>query len=153
MLVEAGWDIQDVKKAAIYGKQGVAIREFPLKTGYGEADYLLYVDGKAAGVIEAKKEGTTLTGVEIQSGQYSKGLPDNLPAWFRPLPFCYQSTGKETRFTNGFDPEPRSRDVFAFHRPETMSHWLEDGVPAVSIGRHQRSGGARSGVGRHGHCG
>jgi type I restriction enzyme R subunit len=131
MLVQAGWDVQDVKKAAIYSKQGVAIREFPLKTGFGEADYLLYVDGKAAGVIEAKKEGTTLTGVEIQSGRYSKGLPDNLPAWFRPLPFCYQSTGKETRFTNGFDPEPRSRNVFAFHRPDILAHWLEDGVPAT----------------------
>ncbi len=80
-------------------------------------------------MIEAKKEGTTLTGVEVQSDRYSKGLPDNLPAWFRPLPFCYQSTGKETRFTNGFDPAPRSRNVFAFHRPEMLSFWLEDGIP------------------------
>jgi type I restriction enzyme, R subunit len=75
-------------------KKGVAIREFELKSGYGTADYLLYVDGQAAGVIEAKKEGTTLTGVELQSDKYSKGLPDNFPAWFRPLPFCYQSTIK-----------------------------------------------------------
>ncbi len=62
-------------------------------------------DGKAAGVIEAKKAGTTLTGVEIQSDKYKHGLPDILPAWYRPLPFCYQSTGVETRFTNGFEPE------------------------------------------------
>jgi type I restriction enzyme R subunit len=131
MLEQAGWAVQDVKAVNLYAKQGVAIREFPLKSGYGEADYLLYVDGKAAGVIEAKKEGTTLTGVEVQSDRYKNGLPDSLPAWFRPLPFCYQSTGKETRFTNGFDPEPRSRNVFAFHKPEIMAKWLEDGIPAT----------------------
>ena len=119
LLKQAGWQIQDVKEANIMAGKGVAIREFPLP-GYGFADYLLYVDGKAAGVIEAKKVGTTLTGVEIQSDKYSKGLPDGLPAWIKPLPFCYQSTGEITRFTNNLDPEPRSRQVFAFHRPESF---------------------------------
>ena len=124
MLEQAGWAVQDAKAVNLYAKQGVAIREFELKSGYGTADYLLYVDGKAAGVIEAKKAGSTLTGVEIQSAKYSKGLPDSLPAWTRPLPFCYQSTGIETRFTNGFDPEPCSRQVFFFHKPETFADWL-----------------------------
>jgi type I restriction enzyme R subunit len=133
MLTQAGWDVQDVRQANIYARHGVAIREFELKSGYGTADYLLYVDGQAAGVIEAKKEGTTLTGVEVQSDKYSKGLPDNLPAWFRPLPFCYQSTGKETRFTNGFDPDPRSRNIFAFHRPETLCAWLTDSMPVQGL--------------------
>ncbi len=130
MLEQAGWAVQDAKAVNLYAKKGVAIREFELKTGYGTADYLLYVDGQAAGVIEAKKAGSTLTGVEIQSDRYKNGLPESLPAWFRPLPFCYQSTGKETRFTNGLDPEPRSRNVFAFHRPEMLAYWLEDGIPA-----------------------
>ena len=128
MLEQAGWAVQDAKAVNLYAKQGVAICEFELKSGYGTADYLLYVDGKASGVIEAKKEGTTLTGVEVQSDRYRNGLPESLPAWFRPLPFCYQSTGKETRFTNGFDPDPRSRNIFAFHRPEMMAKWLEDGI-------------------------
>lgn len=83
------------------------------------------MDGKAAAVIEAKKEGVTLTGVEVQSKKYRNGLPKELPAWSRPLPFAYQSTGVETRFTNGLDPEPRSRPVFAFHRPEQLAEWLE----------------------------
>ena len=131
MLVAAGWVVQDAKAVNLYAKQGVAIREFELKSGYGTADYLLYVDGQAAGVIEAKKAGSTLTGVEIQSAKYSKGLPDTLPAWTRPLPFCYESTGIETKFTNGFDPEPCSRNVFSFHQPDTMAKWLEDGVPAT----------------------
>jgi type I restriction enzyme R subunit len=133
MLVSAGWVVQDAKAVNLYAKQGVAIREFDLKTGFGTADYLLYVDGKAAGVIEAKKVGDTLTGVEIQSAKYSKGLPDALPAWTRPLPFCYESTGIETKFTNGFDPEPRSRNVFFFHKPDTFAAWLNDGVASDRV--------------------
>ncbi len=134
MLELSGWAVQDAKAVNLYAKQGVAIREFELKSGHGTADYLLYVDGRAAGVIEAKKAGSTLTGVEIQSAKYSKGLPDGLPAWTRPLPFCYQSTGMETRFTNGFDPEPCSRQVFFFHKPETFADWLT----YDSLSRHSR---------------
>ena len=62
-----------------------------------------------------------LIGVEHQSARYTSGLPTQLPAWGRPLPFSYESTGIETRFTNGLDPEPRSRTVFAFHRAETFA--------------------------------
>ena len=126
LLIAAGWLVCDADKINIHGARGVAIREFPLKSGHGFADYLLYVDGKAAGVIEAKKEGVTLTGVETQAAKYIQGLPDGLPRWANPLPFSYQSTGVETRFTNGLDPAPRSRPVFAFHKPETLAAWLED---------------------------
>jgi len=125
LLSQAGWAVQDFKQADIHAARGVAIREFVLNEGHGFADYLLYVDGKAAGVIEAKKEGATLTGVEIQSARYAQGLPTSLPAWRRPLPFVYESTGAETHFTNGLDPEPRARNVFAFHRPDTLAEWLK----------------------------
>ena len=123
LLEAAGWHVCDAAAANIHAARGVAIREFPLP-GYGFADYLLYVDGKAAGVIEAKKEGVTLTGVETQSDKYTKGLPAGLPRWGNPLPFSYQTTGVETRFTNGLDPSPRSRPVFAFHQPELLADWL-----------------------------
>ncbi len=126
MLTQAGWLVQDMKQVNLHIGRGVAIREFPLKPGHGEADYLLYVDGQAAGVVEAKPAGHTLTGVEIQSDKYKNGLPDELPAWFRPLPFCYQTTGIESRFTSNLDPEPRSRQVFSFHRPETLATWIDD---------------------------
>src|SRR5574340_603346 len=130
LLEAAGWRVSDVSKANIHAARGVAIREFPLKSGHGFADYLLYVDGKAAGVIEAKKEGVTLTGVETQAAKYTQGLPDSLPSWGSPLPFSYQSTGVETRFTNGLDPAPRSRPVFAFHKPELLAEWLVSAVGA-----------------------
>jgi type I restriction enzyme R subunit len=126
LLSKAGWTIQDGEGVNVSAARGVAIREFPLKSGYGFADYLLYVDGAPAGVVEAKKEGETLTGYEIQTEKYSVGLPDVLKPYRKPLPFCYQSTGIETRFTNLMEPDARSRPVFAFHRPETFADWLID---------------------------
>jgi type I restriction enzyme R subunit len=120
----------DAANVNIHATAGVAIREFPLSPGHGFADYLLYVNGKACGVIEAKKEGATLRGVELQSGRYAHGLPSALPAWARPLPFVWESTGVETHFTNGLDPEPRARPVFAFFRPELLQTWLKAAVPS-----------------------
>ena len=133
----AGWQVQDRDKANLTAGRGVAVREFALKAGHGHADYLLFADGQAVGVIEAKPEGTTLTGVERQSEKYGAGLPDGIPAPLRPLPFLYESTGVETRFTNQLDPEPRSRPLFAFHRPETLGDWLGK-VPAVTGGSGPR---------------
>ena len=130
LLEQAGWDVQDADSINLYAGNGVAVREFPLKSGHGTADYLLYVNQKAAGVVEAKPEGSTLTGVEVQSEKYSTGLPDNLPAHHNPLPFLYESTGAETQFTNRLDPEPRSRLVFSFHSPQTLAAWL--GTPEAS---------------------
>ena len=81
------------------------------------------------GVIEAKKEGTTLTGVEFQTHKYQTAYPDSLPAFLvdGALPFGYESTGKETRFTSGLrSGSPTSRSVFAFHRPETLRRWQND---------------------------
>jgi type I restriction enzyme, R subunit len=79
-------------------------------------------------VVEAKKEGSTLTGFEGQTAKYGEGLPSHVPAPRRPLPFLYQSTGVETRVTNLLEPDARSRNVFAFHQPETLAEWLEQEV-------------------------
>ena len=124
LLQAAGWAVQSIDAVNLHAARGVAIREFPLNPGHGFADYLLYVDGKACGVVEAKKQGATLTGVEIQSARYAQGLPASLPAWQRPLPFLYESTGIETHFTQGLDPAPRARNVFAFHQPTLLAEWL-----------------------------
>lgn len=127
LLRYAGWEVQDRERMSLFGRsRGVALREAPLKTGF--ADYLLFVDGKALGVVEAKKVGTTLSGVEDQSGRYAAGVKPPMQAWIaeRPLPFRYESTGVETYFTNILDPEPRSRRVMAFHRPETLAAWAAE---------------------------
>ena len=136
LLKQAGWSVQDADSINLYASSGVAVREFPLKSGHGTADYMLYVNQKAVGVVEAKPEGSTLTGVEVQSEKYSTGLPDNLPAYHNPLPFLYESTGVETQFTNRLDPEPRSRLVFSFHSPQTLASWL-DAPEAPSTSGHR----------------
>jgi type I restriction enzyme R subunit len=128
MLVAAGWAVQHYSSVNLSAAKGVAVREFVMKAPHGRADYLCFLDGRAAGAIEAKPVGTTLTGVSWQTGKYADGLPDALPEVMRPLPFLYQSTGVETRFTNLLDPDAASRQVFSFHRPGTLQGWFEDAV-------------------------
>ena len=121
MLEAAGWTVQDVQELNLSASPGVAVREFPMENGV--ADYLLFADRMALGVVEAKPEGTTLSGVADQSGKYIAAIPENLPYVEGPLPFTYESTGVETFFRNLRDPEPRSRRVFSFHKPETLKEW------------------------------
>ena len=125
-LEACGWVVQDFTSMNIHAGLGVAVREFPLKwkegaeIKSGSADYLLYADGWAIGVVEAKPAGHTLEGVVVQSKRYTEGLDEWVPARYRPLPFAYESTGEVTQFTNGLDPHPRSREIFTFHRPEEL---------------------------------
>jgi type I restriction enzyme R subunit len=120
LLIEAGWVIQDLSKLDLSAGLGVAMREFP--TSAGPADYMLFADRKPLGVIEAKPEGSTLSGVADQSGKYITGVA-NLPDVPDKLPFAYESTGVETNFRDERDHDPRSRKVFAFHKPETLLEW------------------------------
>ena len=124
LLEKAGWTVQDYKHLNLGTSLGVAIREFPLGQIY--ADYILFVDRKAVGVIEAKQIGTTLSGVAEQSQSYITNVPKNLPCYSIPLPFAYESTGIETFFRDTRDLDTRSRRVFAFHKPETLHDWLSE---------------------------
>ena len=118
LLEAAGWKLQNRQELNLGASLGVAVREFPTP-----ADYVLFINRKAAGVVEAKAVGTTLSGVAEQSKKYLEAL-ENLPHSQKPLPFAYESTGVETFFRDIRDPEPRSRGVFAFHRPEMLQEWL-----------------------------
>ena len=122
LLELAGWRVQDLKDYDPTQALGIAVREFPFESG--EGDYAIFVDRKAVGVIEAKPEGTTLGGVDSQSGKYAESFPENYPHVRLPLPFVYESTGTETLFRDLRDPVPRSRRVFAFHKPETLHEWI-----------------------------
>ncbi len=102
-LRAAGWLVQDRARLNLGAGRGVAVREFA--TASGPADYLLFVDRQAVGVVEAKKAGVTLTGVEEQSGRYRLGLPPGVRAAREPLPFAYETTGVETHFTSHLDPD------------------------------------------------
>ncbi|MDP2326528.1 MAG: DEAD/DEAH box helicase family protein, partial [Dehalococcoidia bacterium] len=131
-LQAAGWLVQHRKDLNLWAGRGVAVREFTMREGHGRADYLLFIDREPVGSIEAKPAGTTLTGVEEQSAKYVTGVPEEIPSRFQRLPFAYESTSVETRFTNFLDPAPRSRRLFWFHRPETLARWVEEATASAA---------------------
>lgn len=118
-LIQAGWLIQDKNKLNLSAGTGIAVREY--QTDIGPADYALFVNKRAVGIIEAKRaeEGVRLTAHEDQSEGYASAKLKYLNN--EKLPFVYESTGELTRFTDFRDPKPRSRPVFSFHRPETFA--------------------------------
>jgi len=124
-LNEAGWIIQNRDEINLSASPGVIIREFPLLHGAGYADYMIFVNAKPVGVLEAKPEGYPVRSVEIQTDKYTAGLAYDLKPPITPLPFRYVSTGTETIFWSNLDPDPRSRRVFQFHRPETLAEWIK----------------------------
>ena len=120
MLEAAGWHIQNYAERDTDAALGVAVREYRLR-GNQRADYLLFISGVAIGVIEAKPEGTTLSGALQQAERYRANLPDDLPNRTRFF-FSYASTGVETYFRDIRDPDSRSRQVFTFHTPEALAN-------------------------------
>ncbi|MFF4814558.1 DEAD/DEAH box helicase family protein [Kitasatospora sp. NPDC001309] len=127
MLAKAGWAVQDGQGSQnLYAARGVAVRE--VTTAAGRADYLLYLDTKLVGVIEAKHEGADLAVAERQADRYAVGLTasQDLQAWKNPLPYRYVSDGGLVRFRDVYDPDSRTRDVYSFHRPETLARWMRE---------------------------
>ena len=123
-LKESGWAVQDVKSVNLTASLGVAVREFPTSTG--PVDYALFVEGVPVGVIEAKKaeSGENITVVEVQSSRYANSTLKWIKGEQR-IRFAYEATDKLVRFTDYDDIKYRSRTVFSFHRPETLSALLK----------------------------
>jgi type I restriction enzyme R subunit len=123
MLIAANWVVQSKKKVDLSAGKGVAVREY--QTDTGPADYVLFVDRKPAGVIEAKREdeGHRLTVVEEQSSKYANAKLKYLDN--AQLSFVYESTGLITRFTDYRDPKPRGRNIFSFHKPDAIAEWIK----------------------------
>lgn len=123
-LEKSGWIIQDMKDLNLTQGRGVAVREYP--TSSGEVDYALFVDGVPVGIAEAKREekGEDITTVEKQSVRYAKSTFK----WMKgdiSIRFAYECTGELTRFTDYKDINYRSRDIFSFHRPESLAYMLK----------------------------
>lgn len=122
-LRECGWDVQNYREFNPAASLGIAVREYPTDTG--PVDYALFVDRNPVGVVEAKKDGAILSNHEEQTEDYAKSK-------FKwqinedPMPFAYEATSKEVRFTDLRDPRPRFRELFSFHRPETLLEWSKD---------------------------
>jgi type I restriction enzyme, R subunit len=124
-LEQAGWVVQDMQQLDLSAGIGVAVREYPTDTG--PADYVLFVNRNAVGVLEAKKDsaGENITATEDQTARYAasklKWCKDNTP-----LPFLFEATGQIIRFTDDRDPVPRSREIFHFFKPETLAKWMSE---------------------------
>ena len=84
-------------------------------------DYALFIEGVPVGVVEAKKdeEGQALTDVETQSSRYANSQFKWVKREYK-VRFAYEATGELVRFTDYADLKYRSREVFSFHRPETL---------------------------------
>ncbi|MQA35727.1 type I restriction endonuclease subunit R [Modestobacter roseus] len=142
-LAAAGWSVQSRSELNLFAGQGIAVREVIMAPGHGRADYVLYVDQRVVGVVEAKPEGTTLSGVEWQSARYAAGLPAavRLKALTLDdrLPFVFEASGSELHLTNGYDPVPRARALFSFPQPETLARTVrnaeDDAATATWRGR------------------
>jgi len=119
----AGWVIQDRAEMNLSAASGIAVREVPM--GDGRVDYLLYLNQRIVGVIEAKPAGTTLAEVHLQAMRYASSLTAgqklNAVLVKGVLPFVYEASSTELYFSNHFDPEPISRRLFNFQRPETLA--------------------------------
>lgn len=122
-LIQSGWIIQDLKNLNLSLNSGVAVREFPTSTG--PVDYALFVDSQPCGVIEAKKDDAAehITTVEKQSSRYANSTFKWVKQDYK-IRFAYEATGEITRFTDYKDIKYRSREIFSFHRPETLRMWL-----------------------------
>jgi type I restriction enzyme R subunit len=139
---------QDKKDLNLFAAQGVACREAVMKSGHGRADYLLYVDKQVVGVIEAKPEGTTLSGIEWQSAMYATGLPPEAQlrsvAIDGRLPFVFEASGTETHLTNSYDPNPQAPHL-QLPQPEALAASSARPKPAPT----PRPGAPRSSTSLH----
>lgn len=119
ILKQVGFVIQDREEFNRNASLGVAVREFVM-SDESKADYLLFIGGKACGVIEAKKEGISLSGIELQAKHYASHIPKELRIWQNPLPFIYVSNFNEIYFADLREQDYSSRQIFSFHTPESL---------------------------------
>lgn len=121
-LLACGWLIQNKKSINLSIGVGVAVREY--STEVGPADYVLFVNKEPVGIIEAKREEAAVkfSVHEQQVEDYATAKLKSIDK--KPLPFLYLSTGALTKFSDTRDPNPRYREVFTFHRPETLAKWI-----------------------------
>lgn len=123
-LKESGWIIQDLKDFNPIASSGVAVREFP--TSSGPCDYALFIDRQIIGVIETKKgeSGVNIIKVHEQTERYGNSKFNYVDE--SNIRFLYEATDIVINFSDLNDIDYRPRQVFSFHRPETLEKILAD---------------------------
>ena len=125
MFAEAGWKVLSRDEYAP-NISAVALEE-GLMNGNLEADYLLFISGKAVGVLEAKRAEVDVDTekVEEQAIKYTKSLPNWCQYWQKPLPIAYVSNGKKIFFKDLRNPESEFKQITRLHTPKEVVEMLE----------------------------
>ena len=139
MFEEAGWKVVDRDKYAP-NMTAVAIKE-GLMVGNREADYLLFLNGKAVGVLEAKRIETDINSdiVQEQARLYTRSCPKWCQAWFPniPLPLAYVANSRDLMFYDTRKSDSEFEYCKKIHTPKEVKKLLglEDdyvGLPTLS---------------------
>ena len=120
MFEDAGWKVVDRE---FYSPTitAAAIREGLLE-GNNEADYFLFINGKAVGVLEAKREDANIASSRVceQAIKYTRYVPECYQTYLRPLPFIYQSNGVSTLFRDCRIEDSDYEDMNRIHTPKEL---------------------------------
>ncbi len=124
MFAEAGWTVVDRDH---YSPEisAVAVEEGLMK-GNCEADYLLFINGKAVGILEAKRQEVDVTAsiVAEQAESYARSVPDWCQAWQNPLPLTYVSNGKDLFYRDLRNPNGYYEPLKKIHTPKEITRML-----------------------------
>ena len=119
-FADAGWEVinrDDYEPTCT----AVAIREGLLK-GNLEADYFLFINGKAVGVLEAKREETDTFSSKVceQAALYAKSVPNIYQTYQKPLPFIFTSNGKELYFCDFREQDHYFKQIMTIPTPHEL---------------------------------
>lgn len=119
ILQDAGWYVCDRKDFSTE-HNAIALREALMKGGK-EADYLLFIDGKAVGVLEAKREEDKLgANVSLQAESYCRKPMGWYSVYEKPLPLVYISNGYKILFKNLRNKDEDYTEIKTFHSPKKI---------------------------------
>ena len=136
-LTDAGWKVinRDEFEA---NSTAVAVREGLLK-GNKEVDYFLFINGKAVGVLEAKREEVDVVQQIVcdQAEGYARCVPSYYTAFQKPLPFIYTSNGKHHYCRDFRKEDSVYEEISVMHKPKKLVEMLgiEDpfaGLPTLN---------------------
>lgn len=119
-FADAGWEVinRDEYEPT---STAVAIREGRLKSNL-EADYFLFINGKAIGVLEAKREETDAFSSKVceQAALYARSVPNIYQTYQKPLPFIFTSNGKELYFCDFREQDHYFKQIMTIPTPHEL---------------------------------
>lgn len=119
-FADAGWEVinRDEYEPT---STAVAIREGLLKDNL-EADYFLFINGKAVGVLEAKREETDAFSSIVceQAALYARSVPNIYQTYQKPLPFIFTSNGKELYFCDFREQDHYFKQIMTIPTPHEL---------------------------------